>query len=395
MTQINFTLDTNQIQELIENSGANDLAKQMLTVLFNQLMEKQRDEYIQVDPYSRDDNRKSSRNGYYEREFTTRIGTLNLIVPRTRDGEFSPTLFDRYQRNEKALLASILEMYVQGVSTRKVSKVVEELCGLDVSKSFISSLTSELDGVVETFLSRPLTQKYPFILSDVLFIKVRENHRVVSKAFHIILGINDLGERELLTFSIQDNESYDSWKSLYSELTERGLQGLKLVISDSHSREVKAIKESFPGVSWQRCQVHFMRNVFDKLPRKNTEEVRGELKVLLKTTNIEIARRLKNEIVDKYIGKYSKMTECLDEGFEDGFQYCTIEETNYSRLRNTNMLERVNSEIRRREKVVRIFPNKQSALRLIGAVLIDIHEEWESSSRQYIQFTEQTKKWID
>ena len=151
MTQINFTLDTNQIQELIENSGANDLAKQMLTVLFNQLMEKQRDEYIQVDPYSRDDNRKSSRNGYYEREFTTRIGTLNLIVPRTRDGEFSPTLFDRYQRNEKALLASILEMYVQGVSTRKVSKVVEELCGLNVSKSFISSLTSELDGVVETF----------------------------------------------------------------------------------------------------------------------------------------------------------------------------------------------------------------------------------------------------
>ena len=158
---------------------------------------------------------------------------------------------------------------------------------------------------------------------------------------------------------------------------------------------MKAIKESFPGVSWQRCQGHFMRNVFDKLPRKNTEEVRGELKVLLKTTNIEIARRLKNEIVDKYIGKYSKMTECLDEGFEDGFQYCTIEETNYSRLRNTNMLERVNSEIRRREKVVRIFPNKQSALRLIGAVLIDIYEEWESSSRQYIQFTEQTKKWID
>lgn len=395
MTQVNFTLDTDQIQELIANSGANELAKQMMTILFNQLMEKQRDDYIQVEKYSRDDDRKSSRNGYYEREFTTRIGTLSLIVPRTRDGEFSPTLFERYQRNEKALLASMLEMYIQGVSTRKVTKVVEELCGMNVSKSFISSLTTELDDVVEAFLSRPLKQKYPFLLSDVLFIKIRENHRVLSKAFHIILGINSLGERELLSFSIQDNESYESWKHLYSELIERGLEGLKLVISDAHIGEVRAIKESFPGVSWQRCQVHFMRNVFDKLPHKNTAEVRAELKVLFKTTHIDLARKLKNEIVDKYTDTYAKMTDCLDEGFEDSFQYCAIRETNYSRLRNTNMLERVNSEIRRREKVVRIFPNKQSALRLIGAVLIDIHEEWQSSSRQYIQFTEQTKKWID
>lgn len=391
MTQINFTLDQNQIQELIENSDANDLAKQMLTTIFNQLMEKERDDYIKVDHYSRNDERQSSRNGYYEREYTTRIGRLELKVPRTRDGEFSPSLFERYQRNEKALIATMLEMYIQGVSTRKVTKVVEELCGLKVSKSFVSSLTSELDTMVTAFLNRPLGNRYPFILSDVLYLKVRENQRIVSKAFHVILGINEKGSRELLSFAIYESESYDSWKEMYENLLEKGLCGLKLV----HKSEVKAIRDAFTGVSWQRCQVHFMRNVFDKLPRKNTSEVRDELKMLFKTNNIEIAHKMENELIDKYSGQYPKMTECLDEGFEDGFQYCAVKETNYSRLKSTNMLERLNSEIRRREKVVRIFPNEASAIRLIGAVLIDINEKWETSSRQYIKYTKETKKWIN
>ena len=186
MTQINFTLDSEQIQDIISNSGANDLAKQMLTTIFNQLMEKERDEYINADNYSRVDKRVSSRNGYYERSYTTRIGRLELIIPRTRDGEFSPSVFERYQRNEKALLATMLEMYVQGVSTRKVSKVVEELCGASVSKSFVSTLTRELDSMITSFLNRPLERNYPFIFSDVLYIKVRENKRVLSKAFHVI-----------------------------------------------------------------------------------------------------------------------------------------------------------------------------------------------------------------
>ena len=383
MTQINFTLDSEQIQDIISNSGANDLAKQMLATIFNQLMEKERDEYINADSYSRVDDRVSSRNGYYERTYTTRIGRLELIVPRTRDGEFSPSVFERYKRNEKALLATMLEMYVQGVSTRKVSK------------SFVSTLTSELDSMVASFLNRPLERNYPFIFSDVIYIKVRENRRVVSKAFHVILGVNDLGERELLSFSVSDTESYESWKQLYTSLIDRGIAGLRLVISDAHKGEVAAIRDIFGGVAWQRCQVHFMRNVFDKLPRKNTETIRDELKVLFKTNNIEIARTLKNSICERYSEKYRKMTECLDEGFEDGFHYCSIEETNYSRIKSTNMLERVNSEIRRRERVVRIFPNEQSELRLIGAVLIDIHEDWQSSARQYIKFTDATKKWLD
>lgn len=396
MTRLNFTLESNDIQAIIDNSGANDLAKQMLTTLFNQLMEKQRDDYIQADAYVRGDERVSQRNGYYERSYTTRIGTIDLIVPRTRDGAFSPSIFERYQRNEKALVASMLEMYVQGVSTRKVSSIVETLCGESVSKSFISSLTKQLDEIVHDFLSQPITKRYPFLLSDVLFIKVREDRRVVSKAFHVVLGISDEGQRELLSFCIRDSESYESWKSIYTELKERGLTGVKLIISDSHQGEVKAIKECFTGISWQRCQVHFMRNVFDKLPRKNCEELRTELKLLFRITDIELARKKKIELLEAYQeDKYQVALNCLDEGFEDGFQYCATEETNYSRLKSTNMLERLNEEIRRREKVVRIFPNEASALRLLGCIIIDIHETWLSSGRQYIQYTESTKRWIN
>ena len=187
----------------------------------------------------------------------------------------------------------MLEMYVQGVSTRKVTKVIEELCGVNVSKSFVSSLTVEMDALVERFLNRSIVKKYPFSLSDVLHIKVREEHRVVSKIFHIIFGINAQGERELLDSSISDSESYSTWQSLYTRLLERGLSGLKLVISDAHKGEVASIRDVFGGVAWQRCQVHFMRNVFDKLPRKNTEMIRDELKILFKTNNIDIARNIK------------------------------------------------------------------------------------------------------
>jgi len=394
MTQINFTLELEQVQELIEKSGANDLAKQMLTTIFNQLMEKQRDEYIQVDEYVRDQERQSQRNGYYERTYTTRVGKLELMVPRTRDGQFSPTLFERYQRNEKALLTTMLEMYVQGVSTRKVSRIVEELCGKQVSKSFVSSLTSQLDEYVHAFLEKKFEINHPFVFSDVLYIKVRENHRVVSKAFHLVVGINTLGEREVLGFRIEDSECYDSWKAMYESLAQRGLKGVKLVISDAHKGEVQAVKECFAGASWQRCQIHFMRNVFDKLPKKNTEDVRSELKALFKLTNITVARAYKNQLVDKYINKYPAMVSVLDEGFEDAFAYCSTTETNYSRLKSTNMLERVNQEIRRREKIVRIFPNTESAFRLIGSVLLDIHEDWNSSGRQYIKFNEETINWI-
>ena len=374
MAQVNFTLKMEDIQAIIEKSGADELSKQLLTTILNQLMENQRDEYIQVDNYVRDQQRVSQRNGYYPREYVTRIGSLELNVPRTRDGQFSPSVFERYQRHEQALIASMLEMYVQGVSTRKVTKIVEELCGKSVSKSFISSLTTQLDQQVEDFLNKKFEIDYPFLFSDVLYLKVRENRRVVSKAFHLVVGINSNGYREVLGFRIGNTESFDSWKAIYEELIQRGLKGVKMVPSDAHKGKVEAIKQCFTGASWQRCQVHFMRNVFNHVPRKRSEDVRSELKALFRMTNIEAARDFKKRLEDKYTDLYPDMIETLDSGFEDSFQYCSTIETNYSRVKSTNMLERVNEEIRR-EKVIRILPNEASALRLIGTILIDLNEE--------------------
>jgi len=364
------------------------VSKNILTTIFNQLMEEQRTEYIQTDEYERSNTRNSQRNGYYERDYTTRVGTLELKVPRTRDGEFSPTVFERYQRNEKALLSSMLEMYVSGVFTRKVSKIVEELCGKSISKSFVSSLTDQLDPMVNAWKNRSLSEtNYPYVLTDVLYIKIRENRRVISKRCHIAVGITEKGYREIIGFMIQGEESTDTWSTFFDSLKNRGLTGLKMVVSDAHKGLVAAAHQCFTNVSWQRCQVHFLRNVLSKVPKKNSKEFRESVKALFKLTNIELAREMKNTLIDEYIEqkKYTKACETLDDGFEDAFQY-TVAGKGYNRLKSTNLLERLNEEVRRREKVIRISPNQASANRLIGAILMDKHEEWIGSNRRYISF---------
>ena len=388
MTHLHFTLKTEEIQSLIDKSVKDDLSKTILTTVFQQLMEEQRTQYIQANEFERSDERVSQRNGYYQRGWTTRIGTLDLEVPRTRDGKFSPNVFERYQRNEKALLTSMLEMYISGVSTRKVSKVVEELCGKKVSKSFISDLTKELDPIVKAWQNRSLTdKKYPFVMVDVLYIKVRETHRVISKSCHIALGITDEGDREIIGLMIQNSESDASWSLFFDYLKQRGLFGTELIISDAHPGLVSAIRKSFTGASWQRCQVHFMRNILTTVPKKNSKPFREAIKAIFRFTDIELARAAKNSLLEAYADqpKYQKACETLDQGFEDAFQY-TVVGQGHSRLKSTNLIERLNQEVRRREKVVRIFPNVDSANRLIGAVLIDLHEEWISSNRKYIQF---------
>ena len=388
MTQVHFTLNSEEVQNIIERSVNDDVSKKILTTVFNQLMENQRTEYIQADAYERSKSRQSQRNGYYEREFTTRVGTLDLKVPRTRDGEFSPTVFERYQRNEQALLASMLEMYVSGVSTRKVSKIVEELCGKSVSKSFVSSLTEQLDPMVHEWQNRSLSgRNHPYVMTDVLYLKVREDHRVLSKSCHIAIGITEDGEREVIGFMIQNEESEDTWSIFFEYLKERGLQGTELIISDAHKGLVTAIRKSFTNASWQRCQIHFLRNIFTTIPKKNSKPFREAVKAIFKFTDIDLARAAKNRIVDDYIEqpKYKKACESLDSGFEDAFQY-TVIGNGYTRLKSTNLLERLNQEIRRREKIIRIFPNRASANRLIGAILMDMHEEWLSSTRKYIKF---------
>jgi len=387
MTQVHFTLKREDIQSLINESVSDDLSKKILTNVFNQLMERERTEYINAEDYERTDNRVTSRNGYYDRAYLTRVGNLELKVPRTRDGKFSPSIFEKYQRNEKALLASMLEMYVSGVSTRKVTNIIEELCGKSVSKSFVSSLTKELDEMVEAWRNSSLEGTcYPYLMVDVLFIKVRENHRVVSKSCHVAIGITEDGNREIIGFLIQDTESEESWSNFFDHLKSRDLNGLKMVISDAHKGLVNAIKVSFPGISWQRCQVHFLRNILTSIPKKDSKVFREQVKAIFRLTNIDAARTVKNLLLESFEGqvKYDKACKILDEGFEDAFQY-SVNGIAHPRLRSTNLLERLNEEIRRREKVIRIFPNVDSATRLIGAVLIDQQDKWLESSKAYIK----------
>ncbi|MFL2116470.1 IS256 family transposase [Marinilactibacillus psychrotolerans] len=389
MTQhLQINLEPKQIQELIENSVKDDASKLILTTVFNQLMEHQRTEFIQAEGYERSENRTGQQNGYYERALTTRVGTLELKVPRTRDGVFSPTVFERYQRNEKALLASMLEMYVSGVSTRKVSQIIEELCGKSVSKSFVSSLTAQLDPIVKEWQNRTLTgTKFPYLMVDVLYIKARVDNRVISQSCHIAVGITEEGNRQIIGFMLQNEESHETWTTFFDYLKSRGLTGTKLVISDAHKGLVSAIQTSFTEASWQRCQVHFMRNILSSVPRKGSKPFREAVKAIFKFTDIHLARKAKNTLVEEYSDqvKYKKACRTLDEGFEDAFQYTVIGKS-HNRLKSTNLLERLNEEVRRREKVIRIFPNTTSANRLIGAVLMDVHENWISSPRKYIQF---------
>ena len=379
MTQINITINLEDLKAKIENSSLESPVKASLTLILNSLMEKERDEYINALSHERTEERRGYRNGYYERELITGTGSLKLKVPRTRDGEFSTTVFQKYQRCEQALILSMIEMVINGVSTRKVTRIVEELCGKSVSKSLVSNLTKSLDPIVNEWRNRPLnTLYYPYLYVDAMYIKVREHDKVVSKSVHVACGVNQKGYREIIGLKINHSESTESWTSFFEYLKSRGLQSPKLVISDAHAGLVSAIKQTFLGTSWQRCCVHFLRNIMDTLPKKGTTEARMELRDLFQNSNLSVVRELKQSFIKKYeeTKGFTKTIQRLEEGFEDAIQFHSHPIQHHKHLRTTNMLERLNREIRRREKVIQIFPNDQSAIRIIGSVLMDIEENW-------------------
>jgi putative transposase len=392
MTQINITINLEDLKEKIESSSLESPVKASLALILNSLMEKERDEYINALSHERTEERRGYRNGYYERELITGVGSLTLKVPRTRDGEFSTTIFEKFKRCDQALILSMIEMVVNGVSTRKITKIVEELCGTSVSKSLVSNLLKTVDPVITDWRNRPLNvHYYPYVYVDAMYIKVRENDRVVSKSVHIAVGVTDTGHREIIGLKVNHTESTDSWTSFFDYLKSRGLQSPKMVISDAHGGLVTSIKESFLGTSWQRCSVHFLRNIMDTLPKKGTTEARQELKDLFQNSNLNVVRELKKSFIEKYqdVKGFSKAIETLDNGFEDAIQFHSQPVHYHKHLRTTNMLERLNQEVRRREKVIRIFTNDQSAIRIIGSVLMDIEEDWNKNNIPYLKETKE------
>lgn len=373
MTQIQFNLDLDVLKEAVVNSNIDTVVRSAIVLVLNEYMEKERDQYLQAAAYERSTERLDYRNGYYERDFTMSIGKLKLKVPRTRNGEFSTSVFEKYARCDQAFVISMVEMVINGISTRKVTHIVEQLCGENVSKSFVSSLTQKLDPIINDWAKRPLNVSYyPFIFVDAMYIKVREHHRVVSKAVYIATALTDKNTREIIGLQVDHGENYDSWCRFFQQLKSRGLQSPKLVISDAHQGLQKAILREFIGTSWQRCNVHFKRNIIEKLPKKDSGNIKTMVKRIFEAVTIEDMRNFKEELMDQFgeNPKFINALKILDEGFEDTIQYMEHPQALRPHIRSTNSLERLNQEVRRRERVIRIFPNTQSAFRLVGAVLL-------------------------
>ncbi|MGN7175133.1 IS256 family transposase [Cytobacillus sp. SAFR-174] len=378
MTQYQFNLNLDYLKESVMNSDLDAVIKASVVLVLNSVMEKERDDYLQVGAYERSSDRFDSRNGYYERDFVLSIGRVTLKVPRTRKGEFSPSLFEKYARCDQAFVLSMLEMVVNGVSTRKVKNIVQQLCGESVSKSFVSSLTERLDPVVHAWANRPLnTTYYPYIFADAMYIKVREHNRVVSKAVYIATAITEENRREVLGIRVDHAESYEAWKLFLLHLQSRGIQSPKLFITDAHAGLKKALKEVFVGTVWQRCTVHLKRNIFNALPKKGIVDEKLGLKRIFEAVSAEDARLFKEEFLERFGDnhKLGKAIQILEDGFEDAIQYLNEPVKFQQYIRSTNSLERLNQEVRRREQVIRIFPNTQSAFRMIGAVLMQVNEE--------------------
>ncbi|MDO4546430.1 MAG: IS256 family transposase [Bacillota bacterium] len=381
MAQVNFTLDMEFLTGLFSQNKDEAFGKLMEAIL-NQILKAESSEQLGAEQYERSDSRCDYRNGSRTRELTTRIGKIELEVPRHRNIPFTTMLFENYQRNEQALITTMVEMVVQGVSTRKVQKVTEELCGKSFSKSTVSEACRNLDIVVNEFKNRKLG-RYPFVMADAMYVKVRDDHRVHAKAVCIAIGINPDGRKEILGFKVCNGEKESIWKEFFEELVSRGLSGVDIVTSDNHKGLVNAIKESFPNVSWQRCQVHLMRNILDKTPKKYSEGLKNELRTMFNAATMAEARRVKEEIYSEYIDVASEAIKIMDEGFEDTMTIMALPEKYRKSLRTSNIIERENREIRRRENVIQVFPNIASATRLIGAILMDHHNDWIVSHRLF------------
>lgn len=384
MTQIQFNLDMDLLKDSVMNSNIDAVVKSSIVLVLNEFMEKERDNYLQAASYERSQDRRDYRNGYYERELIISIGKIKLRVPRTREGDFSPSVFEKFSRVDQALVLSMLEMVINGVSTRKVTNIVEQLCGERVSKSFVSSLTEKLDPIVNKWANRPLNfQYFPYLFADAMYIKVREHNKVVSKAVYLMTAMTEKKNREIIGLKIDHVESFEAWQGFFRDLKSRGLQSPKLVISDAHSGLKRAIEREFIGTSWQRCTVHFKRNFIHQLPKKDSRQVIADMRRIYQSISLEEARRVKDEFIEKYISqpKIEKAIKILEEGFEDSIQYFNEPVELQKHLTSTNSLERLNQEIRRREKVIRIFPNTQSAFRLIGAFLME-NERLELNKRK-------------
>lgn len=373
MAQFNITLNQEEIQALLLDDRG-EAFKQILQTSLNKILQAESAEQLKAAPYERSEERTDCRNGSRDRDLNTRVGRITLHVPRHRNVPFKTLVFDNYSRSEAALVASMAEMVVNGVSTRKVSRVMETLCGTSFSKSAVSDVCKDLDKTVKEFQTRPLEGDYPFLTVDATYFKVRENSRIISKAFMIAYGTNAEGHREILGFGVYANESSATWTDFLLSLKKRGLTGLLMITSDAHEGILNAIGKVFPTVPWQRCQFHFSRNITNKAPKKYQTGLRAELQELFNCKTIAEARKVRDRIIEDYRDVAESAVTCLDEGFESAMTVMLLPAWLRRFYRTSNQIERLNKELKRRSKVIGVFPNEDSVLRLMGSVLMERHD---------------------
>ena len=374
MAQINITLNQEEILEVL-SKNRDEAFKIIVQKILDQIMLAESKEILKAEPYQRTSFRTDFRNGFRDRELVTRIGKITMHVPRHRNVPFKTMIFDNYTRSEGALISTMMEMVIQGVSTRKISEVTKILCGQEFSKSTVSQICKALDEIVCGFRDSPIEKYYPFLITDATYFKVRSQHRVTSKAFMIAIGITEEGIKEVVGFGVYDNESHNTWSSFYESLKKRGMLSPKMIVSDAHKGEKTAIGKVYPDSPWQRCQVHLRKNITEHIQKKYVAGIGSELTEMFNAKTLEEARKIRDQIICDYEDVAPEAMEILDEGFDDAMTVMELPHQMRSVLRSTNHLERLNGMLKARSKIIKIFPNEESVNRLMGAVLIEIHDK--------------------
>jgi putative transposase len=380
-------LDAELAQEVLLNDPG--FLRGLVERLVQQLLEAEMTEHIGAQPYERTQRRTGQRNGYKPRTLRTRVGTLNLLVPQDREGTFSTRLFSRYQRNEKALVLALMEMYVEGVSTRKVKDITEELCGTSFSKSTVSHLAAGLDSELEAWRKRRLeAEAYPYLFVDARYEKARVDGRVVSQGVLVVSGVREDGFREIVSVEVADTESEATYQELFRSLKRRGLSGVELVVSDDHEGLKAAIARHFQGASHQRCQVHYARNLLGMVGAARRKELGADLRAIFAAPDRKQALTIASSAAEKWRKKGNEKVAChIEEHIEECLTCLAFPESHRRRIRTTNGLERLNQKIKRRTRVVRIFPNREACLRLVTALCVEQSEEW-VTGRRYLDMEE-------
>jgi transposase-like protein len=361
----------------------NDFLRVGVQILMQMLIELETGQQISAGRYERSPERLTHRNGYRQRKWETRVGEVPLRIPKLRKGTYFPSLLEPRKRSEKALLAVIREAYVKGVSTRKVDDLVQAMGLSGVDKSKVSRIVKSLDELVQDFRQRPLEEEYPYVWLDALYLKVRQNHRVVSLAVVVAVGVTQEGQRTVLGFVVGASEEEAFWLEFLRSLVKRGLKGVQLVFSDAHEGLKSAVRTVFAGASWQRCRVHFVRNVLAHIPKGDKAMVAAAVRTIFAQPGREAAGQQLRYVAETIEPHWPEAARVLLNAEEDVLAFMAYPHAHWVRIYSTNVLERLNKEVKRRTKVVEIFPDIPSVIRLVGALLVEADEEWQINRRYF------------